>query len=161
MSTPIIFALIAALAAIIYGAILIAWVMKQPAGNDKMKEIAEAIQKGSKAYLNRQYRTIAIVAAIVFFAVGFALGWNVSWGFLVGAVLSSITGFIGMNVAVRANVRTAQAASHGLKRALTVAVNGGAVTGMLVVGLGLLGVTGFYAITQDIHALIGLSLGGS
>ena len=161
MSTPIIFALIAAIAAIAYGAILIAWVMKQPAGNDKMKEIAEAIQKGSKAYLNRQYRTIAIVATVVFFAVGFALGWNVSWGFLVGAVLSSITGFIGMNVAVRANVRTAQAASHGLKRALTVAVNGGAVTGMLVVGLGLLGVAGFYALTKDIHALVGLSLGGS
>ena len=161
MSTPIIFALIAAITAIAYGAILIAWVMKQPAGNDKMKEIAEAIQKGSKAYLNRQYRTIAIVATVVFFAVGFALGWNVSWGFLVGAVLSSITGFIGMNVAVRANVRTAQAASHGLKRALTVAVNGGAVTGMLVVGLGLLGVAGFYALTKDIHALVGLSLGGS
>ncbi|MEK7164761.1 MAG: sodium-translocating pyrophosphatase, partial [Patescibacteria group bacterium] len=161
MSTPIIFALIAAITAIAYGAILIAWVMKQPAGNDKMKEIAEAIQKGSQAYLNRQYRTIAIVATVVFFAVGFALGWNVSWGFLVGAVLSSITGFIGMNVAVRANVRTAQAASHGLKRALTVAVNGGAVTGMLVVGLGLLGVAGFYALTKDIHALVGLSLGGS
>lgn len=161
MNTPIIFALVAAVAAIVYGGILIAWVMKQPAGNDKMKEIAEAIQKGSKAYLNRQYRTIAIVATVVFFAIGFALGWNVSWGFLVGAVLSSITGFIGMNVAVRANVRTAQAASHGLKRALTVAVNGGAVTGMLVVGLGLLGVAGFYAVTKDIHALVGLSLGGS
>ena len=161
MNTPILFALVAALVAIVYGAILIAWIMKQPAGNDKMKQIADAIQKGSKAYLNRQYRTIAIVAVIVFFAIGFALGWNVSWGFLVGAVLSSITGFVGMNVAVRANVRTAQAASHGLKRALTVAVNGGAVTGMLVVGLGLLGVAGFYALTQDIHALVGLGLGGS
>jgi len=161
MSTPIIFALAASVAAIIYGGILIAWVLGRLPGNEKMQEIAAAIQKGSKAYLNRQFKTIAIVAVIVFFAIGFGLGWNVALGFLVGAVLSSITGYVGMNVAVRANVRTAHAASKGLKKALTVAVRGGAVTGMLVVGLGLLGVTGFYALTHDIHALIGLSLGGS
>ncbi|OJI06672.1 sodium-translocating pyrophosphatase [bacterium CG10_46_32] len=161
MSMYLVFSLGASVFAIIVGVVLAAWVVGRKAGDDKMQEIAGAIQKGSKAYLNRQYRTIAIVAFFVFFALGFGLSWLVAWGFLTGAVLSSIAGYIGMNVAVRANVRVAHAASRGLSRAMTVAVRGGAVTGFLVVGLGLLGVTGFYALTHDVYALIGLSFGGS
>jgi len=161
MSTPILFALGAAAAAIIAGGILTAWVLGRLPGNDKMQEIADAIQKGSKAYLNRQYRTIAMVAAVVFFALGLVLEWPIAWGFLVGAVFSGAAGYVGMNVAVRANVRTAHAASRGLEKALAVAIRGGAVTGFLVVGLGLLGVAGFYAVTNDVHALLGLGFGGS
>lgn len=147
--------------AIIYGIILIRKVLSLPDGNDKMKEIAKAIQEGADAYLNRQYRTVAIVAVFLFLLLGFILNWITAVGFLVGAILSALTGYIGMYVSVRANVRTAEAARGGLKKAMAVAVNGGSVTGMLVAGLALLGTAGFYFITKDISALIGLGFGGS
>jgi len=161
MTAGLIFALIAALLAIIYGLILIKFVLKLPAGDEKMQEIARAIQEGAKAYLNRQYKTIGVVAAVLFLLIGLLLGWKTALGFLIGAFLSALTGYIGMNVSVRANVRTAEAAKKGLKEALNVAVRGGAVTGFLVVGLGLLGVTVFYLLTKDLQALIGLGFGGS
>jgi len=162
--TPItLFILGSAVLAIIYGAILIRLVLKLPAGNEKMLAIAKAIQEGAKAYLNRQYKTIAAVAAVLFLIIGFIpkLGWTMAVAFLIGASLSALTGYIGMNISVRANVRTAEAARGGLAKALDVAVRGGNVTGMLVVGLALLGTAGFYFITRDIHALIGLGFGGS
>ena len=149
------------MAALIYGGILIQLVFKKPAGSEKMKEIAAAIQTGAKAYFNRQYRTIAIIAVILFFVLWLTLNLLTALGFLTGAVLSALAGYIGMNVSVRANVRTAEAAKLGLAPALQVAVRGGAVTGLLVVGLGLLGVAGFYALTGDIKALVGLGFGGS
>lgn len=158
-----IFVIGSALLAIAYGLVLIKMVMRLSDGNEKMKAIAQAIQEGAKAYLNRQYKTIAIVAAVLFIAIGLVpgLGWLTAIAFLVGALLSGLTGYIGMNVSVRANVRTAEAARGGMKKALAVAVHGGAVTGMLVVGLALLGTAGFYFLTKDIHALIGLGFGGS
>lgn len=146
---------------IIYGLILIWQVLKADPGSVKMQEIAKAIQQGAKAYLNRQYKTVAIIAIILAIILWLALGPKTAIGFLIGAIFSALTGYIGMNVAVRANVRTAQAASRGLKPALTLAFRGGAVTGLLVVSLGLLGVAGYYAITKDISALIGLGFGGS
>ncbi len=161
MSTYLLFSIGASVLAIAAGILLAAWVLGRKAGDEKMRQIAEAIQKGSKAYLNRQYRTIGMVAFLVFFAVGFGISWGTAWGFLTGAVFSAIAGYVGMNVAVRANVRVAHAASRGLSKAMAVAVRGGAVTGFLVVGLGLLGVAGFYAITHDTNALIGLGFGGS
>jgi len=161
MNTYITFALISSVVAIAYGAILAASIIKKPAGNDRMKEIAAAIQAGAKAYLNRQYRTIAVIAVILFLVLGFALNWTIAIGFLVGALLSALAGFIGMNVSVRSNVRTAEAARNGLAAALSLAFQGGSVTGLLVVGLALLGVTGFYAITQDVTSLIGLAFGAS
>lgn len=147
--------------AIIYGVILIKIVMKMPEGNEKMQSIAKAIQEGAKAYLNRQYKTVAMVAAVLFVVIGLTLGWLMAVAFLIGAFLSALTGYIGMNVSVRANVRTAEAARTGMQEALTVAFRGGSVTGLLVVGLALLGVSGFYFITRDVHALIGLGFGGS
>lgn len=161
MESSTIFVLICALLAIIYGLILIKLVLKLPTGNEKMQAIAKAIQEGAKAYLNRQYKTIGIVAAILFILIAIFLSWKTALGFLLGAFLSALTGYIGMNVSVRANVRTAEAARSGLKAALKVAVRGGAVTGFLVVGLGLLGVTVFYLLTKDLQALIGLGFGGS
>jgi K(+)-stimulated pyrophosphate-energized sodium pump len=161
----VIFALIASILAIVYGLILIKIVLKKGAGDTKMQEIALAIQQGAKAYLNRQYKTIAYIALGLFLVIGFVpmLGWKMAIGFLVGAVLSAVAGYIGMNVSVRANVRTAEAAKSGLKAALDVAFKGGAVTGLLVVGLALLGVTVFYAIVgnEGVKALIGLSFGAS
>ncbi len=153
----------AAALAIIYGAILIRIILRLPAGNEKMQAIAKAIQDGAKAYLNRQYKTIAVVAAVLFLIMGFIpkLGWTMALAFLIGAFLSALTGYIGMNISVRANVRTAEAAKGGLAKALKVAVQGGNITGMLVVGLALLGTAGFYFITKDTHALIGLGFGGS
>jgi len=152
-----------ALVAIIYGAVVIASILRLPSGNEKMKDIAAAIQAGAKAFLNRQYKSVALVAVILFLVIGFipALGWSTALAFLTGAVLSALTGYIGMFVSVRANVRTTEAARHGLKKALNVAVKGGSVTGMLVVGLALLGTAGFYFITHDLHALIGFGFGGS
>ncbi|MEK7548347.1 MAG: sodium/proton-translocating pyrophosphatase, partial [Patescibacteria group bacterium] len=147
--------------AVIYALGLGRWIMTKPAGEAKMREIAEAIQQGAKSYLNRQYKTIAVVAVIVLLALGFFLNWMVAGGFLVGAILSAVSGYIGMNTSVRANVRTAQAAKIGLKPALNLAFKGGLVTGMMVVGLGLLGTTLFYWATKDIPALVGLAFGGS
>ncbi len=147
--------------AIIYGIILIWQILKADAGSPKMQEIAAAIQQGAKAYLNRQYKTVALIALLLGIILWFVLGPKTAIGFLIGAVFSAAAGYIGMNVAVRANVRTAQAASKGLKPALTLAFRGGAVTGLLVVGLGLIGVAGYYLLTKDIAALVGLGFGGS
>ncbi len=161
MTDGSLFALIVAIVAIVYGFILAKLILKKPAGGDKMKEIAEAIQVGAKAYLNRQYKTVAVIAVILFFVLGFALDWATAIGFVIGAVLSALAGYIGMNVSVRANVRTCEAAKSGLSQAMNVAVQGGAVTGLLVVGLGLLGVTSLFIISGSFKALIGLGFGGS
>src|SRR5680860_489822 len=152
-----------ALAALIYGAVAIVSILRLPDGNDKMKEIALAIQTGAKAFLNRQYKSVALVAVVLFLIIGFipALGWLTAIAFLVGAILSALTGYISMFVSVRANVRTTEAARSGLAKALKVAVRGGSVTGMLVVGLALLGTAGFYFITKDLNALIGFAFGSS
>ncbi len=152
-----------ALVAILYGAIVIASILRLPEGSDKMKEIAKAIQAGAKAFLNRQYKSVAMVAVVLFLIIGFIpeLGWKTALAFIVGAILSALTGYIGMFVSVRANVRTTEAARNGLAKALNVAVKGGSVTGMLVVGLALLGTAGFYFLTHDLHALIGFAFGGS
>ena len=143
----VLFALLCAALAIAFGVGLTAWVLGQPAGSERMREISRAVQEGAAAYLRRQYLTIAGVSIVPFLLIGFyhKLGWGTAVGFLIGAALSAAAGFIGMNVAVRANVRTAEAARHGLKPALNVAFRAGSVTGLLVVGLGLLGVAGYYA----------------
>jgi K(+)-stimulated pyrophosphate-energized sodium pump len=155
------YSIAASLASIVF-ALYLAWeIMKLPEGEGKMIEIAKAIREGAKAYLNRQYSTVAYVAIVITVILYFAFGLNTSLGFLVGAIASALAGYIGMTVAVRANVRTAEAARSGLGKALDVAFKGGAVTGLLVVGLGLLVVAGFYALTGDIKALIGVGFGGS
>ena len=166
-------ALVAGLIAIAYGLGLAAYILKQPAGNERMREIAGAIQEGAKAYLNRQYAIIGAVAVVLFLLIGFLgsavtsplLGWKAAIGFLIGAVASAAAGFIGMNVSVRTNVRTAEAAKGGLKPALGIAFKGGSVTGLLVVGLGLLSVAGYFLIlggdSEAVAPLIGLAFGGS
>lgn len=162
MHPALLLALIASVIAIVYGVILIFQINKKSTGNDTMQAIAKAIQEGAAAYLNRQYRTIAVIAVILFVVLWLALGMTLALGFVVGAVLSALAGYIGMNVAVRANVRTAEAARHGMAAAMNVGVQGGAVTGLLVVGLGLLGVTMFTWLSGgNIDALIGLGFGGS
>ncbi len=147
--------------AVLYTAYLYTWLKKQDAGNDKMKEISRAIQEGSSAYLGRQYKTVGIVALALFLIIYFALGWLTALGFLIGAAASALAGFLGMNVAVRSNSKTASAAGKGLKSALSLAFKAGSVTGFLVVALGLLSVSGFFFLTHDIRGLIGLGFGAS
>jgi K(+)-stimulated pyrophosphate-energized sodium pump len=161
MTASVIFAIASSALAIVYGLLLARNILKKSAGNDRMQEIAAAIQAGAKAYLNRQYKTIGIIAIVLFVILWIALGIKIALGFVIGAVFSALAGYIGMNVSVRANVRTAEAARGGLAAALKLAFNGGAITGLLVVGLALLGVTGFYAITHDVASLIGLAFGSS
>ncbi|OGH83753.1 MAG: sodium-translocating pyrophosphatase [Candidatus Magasanikbacteria bacterium RIFOXYA2_FULL_44_8] len=163
MTTTIValMALLPAIIAIVYGIVLIVWINRQPTGDERMQAIARAIQEGAKAYLARQYKTVAWVAAVVFLIIGLSVDWFTALGFVVGAILSALAGIIGMNISVRANVRTAEAAKSGMVAALNVAVRGGSITGLFVAGLGLLGVSGFYLIFKDISALIGLAFGGS
>ena len=168
------FALACAALAVVYGILSTQWILSKPTGNERMQEIASAIQEGAQAYLNRQYTTIGVVGTVLFLAIGFIpqLGWTTAFAFLIGAVLSGAAGYIGMYISVRANVRTAEAARHGTNAALNIAFRGGAITGMLVVGLGLGGVAGFYwylqsvaaeadAVSKIIHPLIGLGFGSS
>jgi K(+)-stimulated pyrophosphate-energized sodium pump len=168
------FAIACALFAIVYGILQSRWIVSLPAGNERMREISGAVREGAVAYLKRQYTTIAIVGLVLFLVIGFIpqLGWATAWGFVMGAVLSGSSGIIGMNISVRANVRTAEAARTGLNEALQVAFRGGAITGLLVVGLGLLGVAGYFAflyanaldksnLSHIIHPLVGLGFGGS
>ena len=167
MSIELVFALACSLFALAYGVVSIKWILSKPAGNERMQEIARAVQEGAMAYLNRQYTTISIVGVVLLAVIVIFLDWPTAIGFAIGALFSGLTGYIGMNISVRANVRTAEAAKEGLNAAMQIAFRGGAITGMLVVGLGLLGVAGYYAILlamgveNPIHALIGLAFGGS
>jgi K(+)-stimulated pyrophosphate-energized sodium pump len=162
-------AISAGLLAVIYGMISAKWIIKQPAGNQRMQEIAQAIQEGASAYMNRQYSTVGIVGLVLFILLGITLDWYTAIGFAIGAIFSALAGYIGMFVSVRANVRTAEAAKQGVNPALNIAFRGGTITGMLVVGLGLFGVSGYYFFMEtmgnetadSIHALVGLAFGGS
>jgi K(+)-stimulated pyrophosphate-energized sodium pump len=172
MTEGLIFALACAFLAIVYGVWLGARILRLPAGNERMREISAAVREGAVAYLWRQYKTIAVVGVVLFVLIGLFIDWASAWGFFIGAVLSGACGIIGMNISVRANVRTAEAARVGLNEALQVAFRGGAITGLLVVGLGLLGVAGYFGLLYSnalekgnladvIHPLVGLGFGGS
>jgi K(+)-stimulated pyrophosphate-energized sodium pump len=161
MSAYIIFAITSSILAIVYGLVLARLIIKKDSGNQRMREISSAIEDGAKAYLNRQYRTIAPIAVLLFVILWPSLGIKTALGFLVGALFSALAGYIGMNVSVRANIRTAEAARSGLSAALSLAFRGGAVTGLMVVGLALLGVSIFYAATGDVYAMVGLGFGAS
>ncbi len=169
MNEGLMFALVAGALALAYGVMSIKWINGLPTGNDRMRAIAAAVQEGAQAYLKRQYTTIGMVGVVIFALIAIFLNMHTAIGFAIGAILSGAAGFIGMNVSVRANIRTAEAAHQGLNAALNVAFKGGAITGMLVVGLGLLGVTGYYAVlismgvssSDAVHALVGLGFGGS
>lgn len=157
----LLFAVLPGLLSVLFGIVLIIWINKQPSGDDRMKAIAKAIQEGAKAYLLRQYKTVAVVAVVMFLLLGFFINWLTAVGFLVGAFFSGLAGIIGMNISVRTNVKTAQAAKTGFAPAFNMAVRGGSITGLLVAGLGLLSVSIFYLITKDINSLIGLGFGAS
>ncbi|MDA8421468.1 MAG: sodium-translocating pyrophosphatase [Pseudomonadota bacterium] len=170
MSDSLVFAFVCAAAALVYGVISISWILKKSAGDERMREIAAAIQQGASAYLKRQYSTIAVVGVILFAVIFFFLNRMTAYGFAIGAVCSGLAGILGMNISVRANVRTAEAAKDGLNAALKLAFRGGATTGMLVVGLGLLGVSGYYAVLShltpagqsvDLSPLVGVAFGSS
>ncbi len=167
MSTSILFALLCAAAALVYGAVSVKWILAKPDGNERMREIAGAIQEGAQAYLNRQYATISIVGIVLLVVIGWQIGMATAAGFAIGAIFSGLAGYIGMYISVRANVRTAQAANDGINAALQIAFRGGAITGLLVVGLGLLGVAGYYGlllmfgVEDPLHPLVGLAFGGS
>ena len=174
MHIGLIIALICAVVALLYGAASSKWVLTQPTGNDRMREIAAAIQQGANAYLYREYIAIGAVGIVVFLVLGFVpmLGWYTAWAFVIGATFSALAGYIGMYISVRANVRTTQAARGSLKEALNIAFRASTITGLLVVGLGLLGVAGYFAImlkinpegmslANTIHPLIGLAFGSS
>src|SRR5881296_3914794 len=149
------------LAAVVFAVVLIYLVLHQPTGNDRMREIASAIQEGAAAYLNRQYTVIAIIGLVIAIVLGFFINWKTAGLYVVGAVLSAAAGYVGMNIAVRANLRTAEAARSGLNDALQVAFRGGAVTGFMVVGLGLLGVSAAYLVFKNPDVLVGLAFGAS
>src|SRR5207344_1191312 len=172
MHHAVLVGLVGAAVAVGYGLYLTWWLLQQPAGNERMREISRAVQEGAAAYLRKQYTTIAAVAVVPFVLIGFysELGWGTAIGFLIGALFSAAAGFIGMNVAVRSNVRTAEAAREGLQPAFKIAFRAGSVTGLLVVGLGLLGVAGYYLVLTDwignspqsaVDDLIGIAFGGS
>ena len=167
MTYGLIFALLCALIAIGYGVVSMKWILAKPTGNERMNEIATAVQEGARAYLNRQYTTIGMVGIVMLAVIAFFLDISTAVGFGIGAVFSGLAGYIGMNISVRSNVRTAEAAHDGINAAMQIAFRGGAITGMLVVGLGLLGVAGFYGILlmmgvkDPIHPLVGLAFGGS
>ena len=167
MSSELIFALACGLGALVYGIVSVKWILAKPTGNERMQEIAAAVQEGAMAYLNRQYMTISLAGVVLFVVVGLFIGWTTAVGFAIGALFSGLAGYIGMNISVRSNVRTAEAANDGINAAMQIAFRGGAITGMLVVGLGLIGVAGFYAIMlmmgveDPIHPLVGLAFGGS
>src|ERR1700674_4874555 len=155
----VLFAVAGGVAAVLFAVVLIALVLRMPPGNERMREIAAAIQEGASAYLNRQYTVIAIIGVVIAVVIGFFINWTTAALFVVGAVLSASAGYVGMNIAVRSNLRTAEAARGGLNQALQVAFRGGAVTGFMVVGLGLLGVSGAYFVSKNPDALVGLAFG--